>query len=209
MAVLHLYSQDAAPTFSPTLAGTWNDTTNAADQGGLFNTPSGASSSLAVAEATATNPWDVLLAGFNGAISAQTVFGTVKWVLPVQMSNAAASFFTKIHIWISIGSTNAVRGTLLNNYVGAAWGATAQGLAEGPINLNPVVASLNDCIVVEIGYRKTGTVATSRTGTLWFGSSASSPDLSSGDTNVTGHPGWIEFSNLNQNRGMFALAGQS
>lgn len=193
---LHLYLQDAAPTFSPTLKGTWNTVTNAADQGGLFTSPSGASTTLALAEAVATNPLDVLLAGWNGAlVGDQVIQGKVKWIFGVQMSNAAASFFTKIHIWVSIGSTSSVRGTLLSNFVGSAWNATAQGIADGPTVLTPVQALNGDCIVIEVGFRKTGTSATSRTGTIWFGASASSPDLTAGDTNVTGHPSWIEFSN--------------
>lgn len=197
MAALHLYNQDAAPTFGPTLKGTWNDTTNAANQGGLFTSPSGASATLGIATATATDPWDVLLAGWNGAISAQTVLGRVKWIFGTSRSGTTSPMTTKIHIWVSVGSTSVVRGTLLDNYVApSAWSTTAQGIADGWVSMTPVVASLNDCIVIEVGYRKTGTNATSQTGTIYYGSSAASPDLGSADTNVTSRPGWIEFSNI-------------
>ncbi len=202
---LHLYLQDAAPTFSPTLKGTWDNTTNAGNQGGLFSTPSGASNSLGVAEATVTSPWDVILAGFNGAlVGNQTVGGSVKWAFGVQVSSLVATFNTKIHIWVSQGSTSTVRGTLLSNQVGTSnWGTTAQGIAEGPFTLTPVNALNGDCIVIEVGYRKTGISGVSDTGTLWFGSdSPSTPDLSGGDTNVTQHPSWIEFSGLGLTNGM-------
>jgi hypothetical protein len=194
---LKLYLQDAAPTFSPTIAGTWNNVANAANQGGLFTTPSGAAATLALAEAVATNPFDVLLAGWNGALAGdQVIQGQVNWVFGLLKSNSLAPFTTKIHIWVSIGSTNVARGTLLNNFIGtAAWPTTAQGLAEGPFNLTPVQALNNDCIVIEVGYRKTGVSSTSRTGTINYGSSSSSPDLSNGDTSVTVHPSWINFSN--------------
>lgn len=197
------YLNDDAPGRSPAVAkGAWDDTTNQPNIGGLETTQSGVAATLGVAETSVTNNWDVLLATFvSPALGGNVAFkttDTVKAVLGVLESNAAANMFTHIHIWVSAGNTDTVRGTLLQDSIGSTeWGTTAAGLKTGLLNLaNNVNALAGDFIVVEVGYQAQNTVSTSFTGTLNFGATTPTVDLTNGDTSVVAHPSWIEFSTV-------------
>lgn len=197
------YLNDDAPGRSPAVAkGAWDDITNQPNIGGLETTQSGVAATLGVAETSVTNNWDVLLATFvSPALGGNVAFkttDTVKAVLGVLESNAAANMFTHIHIWVSAGNTDTVRGTLLQDSIGSTeWGTTAAGLKTGLLNLaNNVNALAGDFIVVEVGYQAQNTVSTSFTGTLNFGATTPTVDLTNGDTSVVAHPSWIEFSTV-------------
>lgn len=194
------YLSDAAPpTFDPasTVKGAWDDVTDAADSGGLLTLPSGATANFVLPETSVSPTWDVLLAHWTsqGVGRSFTMGGTVRWAIAVQQSSASGLFVTHVHIWVTQGQSTNVRGTLLQDYIGSRqWPTTAQGIVEGPIALNDVQVQLGDCIAVEVGYQAQNTSASSFSGTQWFGSNNTSPDLTDGDTNVTLDPSWFEFS---------------
>lgn len=91
-----------------------------------------------------------------------------------------------------------LRGTLLSDNIGATeWPTSATGRGEGAKTLTPVAVQAGDRVVFEIGYRAQNTSTTSYTGTLHYGGTGTT-DLTSGNTNVTTQPGWVEFSDPNQ-----------
>jgi len=196
------YLNDAAASYNPgVLKGAWNDTSDSGDIGQLGTSPSGAYVTLGVAETNTSPTWNVYLASFvSDALANNVSFkttDTLTGVLAVLVSNAAALDVTHIHIWVTVGNSDTVRGTLLNDSIGSSdWPTTTQGLSLGTLNLsNNVNALTGDHIVVEIGYQAQNTVATSYTGTLGFGAnSPANPDLTNGDTSVTTNPSWIQFS---------------
>lgn len=200
---MRFYLNDNASAYSPAVAkGAWDDITNQPNIGGLQTTQAGAAATLALPETSVTNNWDVLLATFvSDALWGNVAFkttDTVKAILGVLESNAAANMFTHIHIWVTTGNTDVVRGTLLLDNIGSTeWPTTAAGLKTGLINLaNNVNALAGDHIVVEVGYQAQNTVSTSFTGTLNFGATTPTVDLTNGDTSVVAHPSWIEFSTV-------------
>lgn len=194
------YLNDAAAAYNPAVAkGSWDDITNQPDIGQLGATPSGAYTTLALAETSVTNNWDVLLASFvSDALLNPVNFSTadmITGVLSVLESNALANDFTHIHIWVTTGNTDTVRGTLLNNRINTTeWPTTSAGQVIASVNLsNNVSALAGDHIVIELGYQAQNTSATSFTGTLGFGTGGGS-DLADGSAAVTTNPSWISFS---------------
>jgi len=197
------YLNNDAASYSPAVAkGAWDDITNQPDIGGLETTQSGNAATLGLTETSATNNWDGLIATFvSPALGGNVAFkttDTIKAVLGVLESNASANMFTHIYIWVTTGNTDTTRGILLTDNIGSTeWGTTAAGLKTGLLNLtNNVNALAGDHIVIEVGYQAQNTVTTSFTGTLNFGATTPTIDLTNGDTSVTSHPSWIEFSTV-------------
>lgn len=192
-------NNDATIYTPPTRRGAW-DVATATLARWLAPIFYGAGSTAAQAETSTNTAWDVLVGTWvtNPITRTGRLEGTVSWVFGALESNAAADFFTHVHIYATVGQSDTVRGTLLSDYVGSAeWPTTAAGLTDGTQTLAPVDLEVGDVVVVELGYRATNNVTTSRTGTINYGASASSPDLGSGDTAVTSRPGWVEFSDPN------------
>jgi hypothetical protein len=179
----------------------------------LATTKSGSVINNPVAETNSNTAWDVLT---HFAVSEQldanhTFGGTLDLCLAALESNAAADFFYHIHAWVTQGSTHSVRGTLLTDYVESAgadeWPTTATGQQlAAPQSLSTVNALAGDRIVIEIGYRATNNVTTSRTGRVYIGGT-SGTDLTDGDTD-TSHPGWVEFSDTLTFKTISALVSQ-
>lgn len=195
------YLNDNAAAYNPAVAkGAWDDVTNQPDIGGLQATQAGAAATLTGIETSAVNNWDVLLAtfvsdGLAGNVSFATT-DTVKGVIGVSESATGMNAVTHIHIWVTTGNTDTVRGTLLLDNIGSTnWSTTISGLTTGIANLsNNVSALAGDHIVVEVGYQAQNTVTTSFTGTIAFGANTPTVDLTNGDTSTVAHPSWIEFS---------------
>lgn len=193
-----LYITNAAPPSTSVgnpPKGAWDVSANAGDIGGLLTSPSGAAATLAQAETSATNNWDGYLATWvAGPVNGnQTIQGTVQWIIGVVESSASMNAFTHVHIWVSQGDSNTLRGTLLSDNIGATeWPTTATGRGEGAKTLTAVNALNGDYVVFEFGYQAQNTVTTSFTGTVNFGDTGA--DLTSGSTSVTTLAGWVEFS---------------
>ena len=195
-----LYPSAVGVAYTPaTIRGAWEKTTGHAICGMGAKDLSGLGGPLSIgsAETVSSADYDVLLLRCVSApLAADHNFsGTLNLMMGVQESNAAADMAYYLHVFITQGDTDNLRGTLLANYADPdtnEWGTTALGKALSAAATLTVVAALTgDRIVVEIGYRSRNTVTTSRTGTIWYGGSGS--DLSSGGA-ADGGVGYFDFS---------------
>ncbi len=194
---LRLWFQNAAAPYSPTtIRGAW-DATGSAVTRYLGPRPAGTAATIGIAETSGTTNWDVLWGRWisDGAVAAGTISGTVQWITGVLESATTADQFFHVHIFVTAGDSDSLRGTLLTDSIGATEfpNPTATGRGEGAKTVTNVAVQVGDRLVVEIGYRTTNTTATSFTGTMNYGN-AGAADLASGGTGVTTAPGWIEFS---------------
>lgn len=195
------YMQNAAPDVTvATHRGAW-DATGSVLQRKLARTKSGAIATKAVAENTATNNYDVLMLKFvsEPITTAQTITGTLNWIVGDQESNNAMNANWHVHAYVTQGDTDNLRGTLITDYTEAAgtneWPNTAVGDTPNgatAIALSSVAASANDRIVIEAGYVARNTSTTNYTGTLWYGGTSATDLTAGGDE--TSFPGWWEFS---------------
>jgi hypothetical protein len=196
-----LYPSAAGVAYTPaTIRGAWDKTTghivcgmNAAkDLSGL-----GGPLSIGIAETVNTTDYDVLfLRCVSAPLAANCNFaGTLNVMMGVQESATDADMAYYIHVFVTQGDTDTVRGTLLANYADPntnEWGTTALGKAlTAAQSLSAVSALTGDRIVVEIGYRSRNTTTSTRTGTIWYGGSGS--DLASGGA-AAGGVGYFDFS---------------
>jgi len=197
MATTRYYLNNLAAGYTPTTwKGSWDTTTSAVTMK-LGSTKSGASATSTIAEVVTTNLWDVALGRWvSDAFATLTKFTnsqTTDWVFGIGENSTSANNYTHVHIYITVGSTDSVRATLLaNNIRGTENSTTAQGQANGTLTLSSAIAEVGDRLVVEIGYQAANTVTTSYSSTLYYGTTGST-DLASGSTSVTANPGWIDF----------------
>jgi hypothetical protein len=201
------YLTRTAPAYTPANKGAWDDTASAVtDALDRYKEGGGQITTVSRAETSNSNTFDVLLyKGVTGPLGAQTVSGTVTWVLAALESGSDADMFTHVHVWATTGDTNTVRGTLLTDYVeSAAADEWPTGLAVSGRAINSAQTVTNttltagDRIVVEIGYIARNVLTASRTGTLGYGTLSSldgsvQSDLTSGG-DATVLPSYIEFS---------------
>ena len=187
------YFQNAAAPYSPaTKRGSWDDTASFVDKK-MDVTKSGANATIGVAETTATNNWDVLLARFVSPPlgSAKTITGVLNLMLGVLESNAAMNALTHIHGFVTAGDTDTVRGTFLTNKIAVGeWPTTATAQLRS-WDLTDVSASAGDRLVIEIGYQAQNTGTTSYTGTIDYGGTGS--DLTDGSTSTSTLTGFIDL----------------
>lgn len=196
-----LYPSAVGVYYTPaTIRGAWDKTTghivcgmnSSKDLSGL-----GGPLSIPIAETVSTTDYDVLLLRCVSApLAADCNFsGTLNVMMGVQESAADADMSYYIHVFVTQGDTDTVRGTLLANYVDPntnEWGTTALGKAlTAAQSLSAVSALTGDRIVVEIGYRSRNTTTSTRTGTIWYGGNGS--DLTSGGA-AAGGVGYFDFS---------------
>ncbi len=161
-------------------------------------------------ESVSTNPFRVgVLRLVSPRLAAQTISGTINMVVALNESDALADFYTRLHVYVVNTSTNAVLGTLLNQYEessgggGAEWTTTAVGtalLTAQSLSSVTVPSDATDYrLVVEIGYRSENSSATSRSGSVNYGArigGRSFPDLvvSGPDDPLSHRAGYVEFS---------------
>lgn len=196
-----LYPSAVGVAYTPaTIRGAWEKTTGhivcgmntAKDLSGL-----GGPLSIAIAETVTTTDYDVLLLrSVSAPLAANCNFsGTLNVMMAAQESSTDSDFAYYLHVFVTQGDTDNLRGTLLANYADPntnEWGTTALGKAlTAAQSLSAVSALTGDRIVVEIGYRSRNTTASTRTGTLWYGGNGS--DLASGGAATSGI-GYLDFS---------------
>lgn len=193
------YMENNAPDVTiATPRGAW-DNTGSVLQRRLSRTKAGALTSRGIAETSTANDFDVLILKFvsEPITSAQTINGTLNWVVGASESATGMNANWHVHAYVTQGDTDNVRGTLVTNYTEAAgtneWPTTAVGDAPtGAVTVTPVAISAGDRVVIEAGYVARNTVNTSFTGTLWYGGT-NATDLAAGGDETT-LPGWWEFS---------------
>jgi len=190
------YIQTALAPYNPaTENGAWDDSASTNNRK-LSKTKSGGAGSDGRVETSATNDWDALVMKVvtDGLPANKSISGTLAWCLGVLESNADANMYYHVHAFVTAGDSDVVRGTLLNNYIGAVeWPTTAAGLAVGAQAVTTVAALAGDRIVIEIGYRASNTSTTSYTGSVWLGGTSATDLTDGGDETL--YPGWFEFSN--------------
>lgn len=196
-------TSSAAPYTPATSRGTWTDAT-ATVTGLLGRQPAGTFATSAKAETSAATT-NVLLGRWISppARAVGTLSGTVAWMAGRMQSDAGAAMVVRAHMYVTVGDSDTVRGTLLANYTGGtAFPVVAAGGGTAPTTaITSVAIQAGDRIVVEFGYQAQNVVATSYTGTFYYGASGTT-DLVTGSTAVTTNPGWVEFSTGD---GLFAI----
>lgn len=193
-----LYINNYAPVFIPaTLKGAWDSVPSSrAFMMGMSKFGDN-NAEFHEGETNIAAPFStILLRGISSALKTQTITGHVDVIFAIRESAADADFFWKLHIYVTQGDTDLVRGTLLNNYTEngtnewptggiSGGGPNAIGL-QAPTNLGSVNAISGDRLVVEIGfvsrnvltaYREGGIVIGTQTGVL----NEAAPDLVVGD----------------------------
>jgi hypothetical protein len=196
---LRLYlTNDTAPYVPPTIRGTWSDKA-LTGANYLARRKTGVSTTAVKAETSNLATWAVLLRRFisDPVNNPDTLQGTFTLIAGWLEANAAANMVTRVHMYVTVGSTDVVRGTLTAlaldgttefPTVGFAAGAMGQKLTG---TCSSVAVQVGDRVVLEIGYKAANTVTTSYAGTLYYGGTAS--DLGENDRNATTRPGWVEF----------------
>jgi hypothetical protein len=213
-----LYLTKVTAPFTPTnFRGTWNDTAGAVTK--LIAPHWYIDDNMVNVQRSGTASQSALLyRGVSAPISAQTVSGNFNLLLPVKQSafnSDQAQLTFHVHVYVTAGDTDTVRGTLLTDYIDALGAGGPAGRQTNEWNVDPyefqtlgsaqamssVGASAGDRLVVEIGFRcGANTGGSFRNGWLLYGTAgiialtaAAGDRLASGDT-PQGIPGWIEFS---------------
>ncbi len=196
-----LYLSKTGSGYTPaTIRGTWDKTSDHVVRGmhTVQDLPGlGAPIAVSSVEISATTDYEnLLLRGVSAPLAADHSFaGTLNLMLGVQESATDADMAYFIHVFVTQGDTDNLRGTLLANYadpITNEWSTTAGGRAlSSTRSLSAVSALAGDRIVVEIGYRARNTVSSSRTGTLWHGGNGT--DLTAGGNPASG-VGFLDFS---------------
>lgn len=191
------YLVNQAPEFSPGEASSfWDDTAAALAVPQLLGeTPTGASTSTAVAENSGVADWWVLLGQWTSlpASAPGTLGSWFRAVAALLESNPDAEFQPVVTAYVLVGDSTTRRGTAISRFaVDIEFPTTAAGVEyTDSDDLVAVDFLAEDRIVVEIGFRATNVHTNSRTGTLYRGGTTT-PDLAGGATDVT-RPGWIEL----------------
>jgi hypothetical protein len=192
--------QNAAPDIATVTSdrGAWDNSASVL-QRKLSRTKSGTIASKAVAETSIAYDYDVLMLKLvsEPITTAQTIAGTLNWVVGSQESSSNMNANWHIHAYVTVGDTDTLRGTLVNNYTEAAgsneWSTTATGDAPvAALTLTPVNVFANDRIIIEAGYVARNIIPASRTGTLWYGGTGATDLILNGDETTLS--GWWEFS---------------
>jgi hypothetical protein len=135
----------------------------------------------------------------SGKLGAGTIgTGTVNLCISQREDNANTNAYWRVHIYVTSGDSDTVRGTLLDQYAEDTTNElpvstnTASALQSAQ-SLSSVVVSDGDRIVVEIGCIKRG--ATTSNTLLVYGFAANPVDCAVGDESWSANKvGWIEFS---------------
>lgn len=157
---------------------------------------------------TASLPYKAFRRRFSTPpLKAQTIAGTVTFVLGLFRSAADAMFYTRVVVWVGVGITSQVRGMLATYDESSGGGATVWPTtftARGPqtsIALTSTDIVEGDCIHIELGVNSEATYAGSRSAQIRLGSMSNAPlnggsalaDMTLGSTNMS-TAGYFDFS---------------
>lgn len=195
------YLHNAAAPYTPaTIRGGWNSTASAVTK--KIDPWKAGSSTKAYTNfaSSGTAPYSHLhYRGVSGKLAAGTIgTGTVNLCILFKEDNSPTTdAYWRVHIYVTAGDSDTVRGTLLNQYAEDTTNelpstnlATALQSAQA---LSSVTVSDGDRLVVELGLVKRGTA--SGNGVLVYGFDAGASDASVGDdTWALNRASYIEFS---------------
>jgi hypothetical protein len=161
-------------TSYPSQQGSWNAINATALYGDLqFGAISATESSMSMAEANpAMNYSSLLRKAHSFRLPAQTISGTLNFAMGGQESNTNADFFFKVHAYVTVGETTAVRGTLVDNWYETdptnEWRTSGEGLKylgpSAPIPITPLAIQDGDTLNIEYGFISKNASATSYVG---------------------------------------------
>lgn len=199
-----LYLANQAPTFTPaTIRGTWSDTTGAIAMK-LSPTKTGANTTQAATETSATLNWDVLLGRWicdaNVITGPGNVAGSIIANLACLQSATAATMCLHWYVYVTVGSTDVVRTVLVNNNIDGNKWPTATAVINQSVGTaaGQTAVAVGDRIVAEIGYQAQNAVTTAYTGTIRYGGTASDlTNVAASTVGVTTDSPWIEFADTN------------
>jgi len=203
----------AAPYTPPTIRGTWSDKVLNGTSA-LARRKAGANVTAAKAETSNSNAWSVLTRRFvsEPINNPGTIQGTFTLVAGWLESNANANMTTQMHLYVTVGSTDVVRGALTALALGGGAEFPISGSSQpgagsagqtpgGPYgiqvvspSMTPVAVQTGDRIILEIGFRAANTVTTSYTGTFYYGGTGA--DLANFELSVTTRAAWIDFAHI-------------
>lgn len=163
--------------------------------------------SVGESEAVATAPYSTLiLRGVSSKLQAQTIAGHLDVAFGVsEQFSSAGDFFWHLHVWVTQGDTDVVRGTLLNNYLEnstnewpSGWPNPPATALQAPPNLTSVNALAGDRIIVELGFVSRNISTNNITGIIYYGTQIGNifnpaDDLITGDTAVNTKAGYLDF----------------
>lgn len=154
----------------------------------------GAIGTYAVSETSADGAYDVLV---YRAVSAGLIAGDVtvlQAVIGFFESDAPADMYPHLHIFVTQGDSDSVRGTILSDFIGPTEMASAFNVCGYGMDFSSVAGTVSvtagDRLVVELGYRATNTSASSMSGNVYRGGT-STTDLSNGGPGNS-YPSWID-----------------
>lgn len=198
-----LYLTNANPPagVSAYTVGGWSATTGVAVRG-LYDEPSGSSTTASASETSSSSSWSNLLGHFTSEpfLSDGTFEGDFTLVMGVRESSTSANFYGRIKVVIASNDGTSLRLAYDSGEgsVGSEWPTTAAARTfTGTVN--PISVSAGERILLEVGYNARNTSTSTFTGYINYGGT-SSTDLVSGNTgsSLTSRPGWIEFTDIDE-----------
>lgn len=199
MATRFYLANDPAPYSPATKRGAWDSAVSSVDRF-LGRRRRGIGSQAQVGESSTTLNFDVLNVRYvSDPIKAVTIAGTLEVTIPWRENDANANDVMHIHVYVTAGDSDTVRGTLLTDYID-----TTEFLVHATnfdvvhisgISLSSVAASDGDRIVALVGYQAQNSVNTAFNASVKYGGLVS--DQGTGDTGITQSATscpWIEFS---------------
>ena len=198
MATKFYLNNSAAPYTPATFKGAWDGTGFAVTQRlGVDKTLGGAVAGIVVVGGAVSN-WDG--AGYRGVsdtLAAQTIAGTFNVLMGATAPGTADCTF-HLHLYVTQGDSDLVRGTLLADYVETlanempAGTFNGHGLASAQ-TLTPVTTTAGDRLVLEIGGRFNIANSSGESCTIYRGGGTGSSDMTLGGYELS-QAGYVTFS---------------
>ena len=196
-----LYLCRGGVAYAPaTIRGSWNKTSDGSVIGlytGKDHPSAGEPIPTTATENNSTNAYtSLIMRAVSAPLAADHNFGgTLNAMLAVGENSTNANFAYFIHVFVTQGNSDFVRGTLLTNYADPStseWPSTPAGRALAAAqSLTSVSAIAGDRIVAEIGLIAYNTSNLSYTGTVYYGGGGS--DLAASGAATSG-VGFLDFS---------------
>lgn len=195
MPVQFFLTADPAPYVPGVWKGSWDSTADAVTKR-LDSTKTTADpamytiqsvSATEIAALLSPIPYRVALGRFvGGKLAAQNISGTVQMVFGLEAS-LDAELYGACHIWVSLGDSDSVRLTLVDNYfepleTGNAFPATPEGHQfQMSVALNAGDILDDDRVIIEYGFAAFNATTAPMTGVLYYGtdfySASGTPDM--------------------------------
>lgn len=203
MATRLYFNNTTAPYIPTTIRGSWNRTTGAVTKllGAVHD--SGVPATVNTTKPVTTNNYNVLFGRWISApaVASGTLSGVVSWAIGALESNLLANDHLRIHIYVTTGSSDTPRGTLLSGFLDTNEFTTS---AAGYSSLDQAISTLSvtagDRVVVEVGYQSQ-TTSSSYSATMNYGGFQYYRDLVANGAGIGTAPatyfGWIQFSDPN------------